>query len=449
MMKASYGSWGRLRMPKPAGVLALAHRDAPLRPPQEGTTLLPYGHGRSYGDQCFNDGGLLLDCRRLDRFVALQPDPSAAGGAWVECEAGVTLGAIARLAAARGLALPVVPGTQFVSVGGAIANDVHGKNHHRAGSFGHHLLGFELARSDGSRRWVEPADALFAATVGGMGLTGLVTRARLALQPVPSAWLTVTTERFGSLDEFDARTRAAEAAHAYVVAWVDATAGGRALGRGLLMRADPAAADAAPPHASAARLRLAVPFAPPLSPLNRLTVGAFNALYFHRVPAAGRHGLQHVEPFFHPLDAIADWNRMYGRRGFRQFQCLIPDAAGLPPLRELLQRCAESGEASFLAVLKRFGSRPSVGLLSFPAPGLTLALDFPERGLRTQRLFAELHAIVAACGGRIYAAKDSCMPPALFRSGYPHWRAFEQLRDPAFESDLWRRLMTGAGSNGD
>ena len=394
---------------------------------------LAFGMGRSYGDVCLNPGGVLWNTTGLDHFI----DLDEATGRLV-CEAGVLLRDIQRLAIPRGWMLAVTPGTQFVTVGGAIANDVHGKNHHRFGSFGDHVRRLVLARTDGRSIECGPDQAQdwFAATVGGLGLTGVIVTAELQLRRVPGPWLDSETLPFGSVDEFMALSHASEDSWEYTVAWVDCIGGGG--GRGLFMRANHAPGCGRPEPASRT---LAMPWAPPLSLVNRASLRPFNALYYHGGKWRARRSLVHYASFFYPLDKLLEWNRMYGPRGFFQYQCVVPGPQALDAIRTMLRAIAASGEGSFLAVLKAFGNRKAAGMLSFPQPGLTLALDFPNRGERTDRLFARLDTLVAEAGGRLYPAKDARMPRALFERGYPQLPGFLPFRDPGISSALSRRLL--------
>jgi FAD/FMN-containing dehydrogenase len=430
-MAQEAGSWGRYPRTRQQ-LLPLHGRNAPL-PPFEGTAL-PYGNGRSYGDSCLNPEGSLLHTRPLDRFIAFDP---ASG--LLECEPGVTLGEIIDLVLPQGWFLPVTPGTRFATVGGAIANDVHGKNHHRLGSFGHHVRRFELLRSDGSRRICEPGDDWFAATVGGLGLTGLVTRASLQLRRVPGPSLESENIRFAALDEFFALSRESAASHEYSVAWIDCLARGRSLGRGHFSRANHAAQlpGERPP---APTRQLSMPLTPPLSLVNGLSLRLFNTAYYWRQLARRKRSACHLLPFFYPLDGIGHWNRMYGPRGFLQYQCVLPPAEASSGVAALLAEIARASTGSFLAVLKEFGEQPSPGMLSFPRPGTTLALDFPNGGQATLRLLDRLDRIVDEAGGAVYPAKDARLAPASFQRAYPQWQAFSQFIDPRFSSGFWRRV---------
>ncbi|MDX1530158.1 MAG: FAD-binding oxidoreductase [Rhodothermales bacterium] len=440
---SGYESWGRVPASTPARVERLAP-EAEALPDPAGLPVLAYGRGRSYGDACLNNGGLLLDTAALDRVLDFDAEHGV-----VRCEAGVTLAELLARTVPEGWFLPVTPGTKYVTVGGAVAHDVHGKNHHRDGTVGRFVRRLELWRSDGQRLVCSPevhAD-LFQATVGGLGLTGLIRWVELQFLPVTSDRIALRRTRFDSLDDFFRINAEANARSRYTVAWVDTTATGQRLGRGLYMEGDhaPGAADGSDlpaPHPPA-EPRVRVPFDAPGGLLNRLTVRAFNGLYWRQQRRPVVEKRVHYEPFFYPLDAVGDWNRLYGRRGFFQYQSVVPSEHGPEATRAMLERIARSGEASFLAVLKTFGDVPSPGLLSFPMPGITLALDFPNRGARTRRLFRDLDRLVREAGGRLYPAKDACMSADDFRAFYPQWEAFREHVDPAFSSSFWRRVTEG------
>lgn len=440
MSTRTFTSWGRVLKPSHQA-LSVPSRHAPL--PEIESSALPHGHGRSYGDSNLNPGGALLLARQLDRFIDFDP-----ANGLLTCEAGVLLSEILLLVVPQGWFLPVTPGTQFITVGGAIANDVHGKNHHLVGTFGHHVTQFELLRSDGTRRLCSPTEHAdwFKASIGGLGLTGLITWAQFRLRRMANPFMQTESIRFRSLEEFFELSQASEVDHEYTVSWIDCAFSGRRLGRGLFNRGNhaPAAMDPALlPRGLAAGLSETarrLPVTPPVSLVNSASLKAFNLAYFHRQAGDCVQATQHYRPFFYPLDGLLEWNRIYGPKGFYQYQCVVPPAQALPAMRELLQAIARSGQGSFLAVLKQFGAVPSRGLLSFPMPGTTLALDFPNRGPQLHRLFAELDGIVAAAGGRLYPAKDGRMGPAIFRSGYPAWQDFARFVDPRFSSGFWRRV---------
>lgn len=394
---------------------------------------LAHGMGRSYGDACLNPGGQLWLTAGLDRFIAFD---EATGR--LTCEAGVLLRDIQHLAMPRGWALPVMPGTQQVTVGGAIANDVHGKNHHHSGCFGDHVLRIRLVRTDGSTLECGPGlqPGWWAATVGGLGLTGVIVEAEIQLRRAASAWLDTETVPFSGMQEFLQLSDGSETAWEHAVAWIDCLSG--PLVRGLFMRANTAGPQAQREPAPRA---LTVPFVPPVPLANRLSLRPFNALYFHRGRMKAGRTVIHGAAFHHPLDALHGWNRLYGPTGFFQYQSVVPRDAGRAATEAMLAEIARAGEGSCLAVLKTFGARAPCGMLSFVRPGVTLALDFPNRGARTLALFERLDAIVADAGGRLYAAKDARMPRALFEAGYPRLDEFVAFRDPGISSGLSRRLL--------
>jgi FAD/FMN-containing dehydrogenase len=381
-----------------------------------------------------NAGGTLWAVRGLDRFIAFDAE-----GGVIECEAGVLLKEIIDVVLPRGWFLPVVPGTQFVTVGGAIANDVHGKSHHREGCFGNHVEQLVLVRTDGAVIDCGPRQLSewFSATVGGMGLTGVVTSARLRLRKVAGPWLEVETHAFETLDAFFELSAASARDWKHTVAWIDCVGGRGGDARGVFFRGNHAAATdpIRPPR------HRTFPFTPPVSMVNRLSLRLFNQLYYHGNRLRAGRVRQHYLRFFFPLDNLLEWNRIYGPRGFYQYQCVVPTVSQHEVLRELLRRIYRSGTGSFLAVLKTFGDRPSPGLLSFPMPGTTLTLDFPNLGKRTLELFDDLNTLVQEAGGRLYPAKDAYMPREMFERGYPRLTEFLPFRDPGISSNMSRRLL--------
>ena len=434
--RADIVSWGRtprtrMQVARPAfpDELAMLARQGAKLP----HGLLAGGLRRSYGDSCINDGGALIEITGLDRFIRFDRTCGL-----LEAEAGVSLADVLKLAIPAGFFLPVTPGTKFVTLGGAIANDVHGKNHYRAGTFGRWVRSFSLLRSDGSERDVADDDGtgLFAATIGGLGLTGIITRATLQLVPIASSNMAAETIPFGNLAEFFALSAESDTSHDYTVAWVDCLATGDKLGRGIFTRAR---------HASDGELRVkppggpAVPFDAPGFLLNRFSISAFNEAYF-RLAGRARRATVSYDPFFYPLDAIGGWNRLYGARGFYQYQSVVPPATAADATAEMLRTIADAGQGSFLAVLKTFGAAVSPGLLSFPTHGTTLALDFANRSGPTLWLLDRLDAIVREAGGRLYPAKDGRLPTAMFRAGYPALDKFTSQIDPGMSSTFWRRM---------
>ena len=408
---------------------------------------LAYGNGRSYGDVCLNPDGQLWHTSGLNKLVSFDDITGR-----LVCESGVLLRDIQRLLVPRGWMLPVTPGTQLITVGGAIANDVHGKNHHAVGSFGDHVLSLSLARTSGE---VLPLDwsntpALMSATVGGLGLTGVVVTAELQLRRVGSPWLQTERLPYQGLDEFFELADASEKDWEHTVSWIDCLSGSSL--RGIFMRGNHLSQTQVQSRpslraASAAQQRLAdgkpltMPFVPPVSLINGLSLKPFNWAYYQLQKLKRGFDVVHYEPFFYPLDNLQHWNRMYGPRGFYQYQSVVPRAGGPEAVQAMLDAISASGEGSFLAVLKTFGNREAKGLLSFPMPGVTLALDFPNRGERTLALFDMLDAIVREAGGRLYMAKDARMSRDFFEAGYPRLYEFIKHRDSGISSAMSRRLM--------
>lgn len=400
-----------------------------------GHSLLAIGLGRSYGDSGLNPDGAIIDMTALDRIISFDPATGL-----LCAEAGLSFADILDLFVRRGYFLPVIPGTRFVTLGGAIANDVHGKNHHLAGTIGRWVRRIGLLRSDGTEVELTEDDqtGLFAATIGGLGLTGLITWAEIELMRIPSALMETETLPFANMDEFFAVAAESDDSADYTVAWVDCLAKGSALGRGIFTRAHHASGGTK--LAKAGKPKLNIPFAMPSFVLNSLSIRLFNSLYFYKGCRAAGKTIAPYLPYFFPLDSIGHWNRIYGRRGLYQYQSVVPPASAKDATREMLQTISRAGEGSFLAVLKTFGEKVSPGLLSFPQVGTTLALDFPNRGQLTLDLLSRLDDIVREAGGRLYPAKDGRISASMFRAGYPHWETFAQHVDPAFSSAFWRRV---------
>lgn len=396
---------------------------------------LARGMGRSYGDVCLNPGGTLVLTQGLDRFLAFDPQTGV-----LECEAGVLLGDIQRSMIAQGWALAITPGTQFVTLGGAIANDVHGKNHHAKGSFCDHVCEVTLQRSDGEIILCGPNQLpdWFAATAGGLGLTGIIRKVKLRLVRVPSPWLDCETIPFHGLDAFFEHAEAAGTGWENTVSWIDGLAGSAT--RGLFMRANPMPEPFGKLPNFKKRARR-VPLVPPISLINSASLRVFNAGYFRLGQWTAARRPVHYQHFFYPLDAIQHWNRIYGPKGFYQYQCVVPMADRKAVMSALLDTIRAFGEGSFLVVLKTFGNRPAPGLLSFVREGVTLAMDFPNRGASTEKLLTRLDAIVAESGGRLYAAKDARMSRQMFEAGYPALSEFRKYMDKGLSSAMSRRLI--------
>ena len=424
-----YSGWGRVHRAK--GDLARPERVSSLKQLCADRPAPAIGMRRSYGDACLNDGGAAIDMTRLDRILAFDEESGT-----VHVEAGAQIGALLKVFAPKGWLPPVMPGTGFATVGGAIAMDVHGKNHHCAGSFGCHVLEISLMTAKGIKVLTAKKNArLFKATIGGLGQTGPMVSAKLQLLKAKGDVMVVTERRVDSWEEFLTLLDASDAT--YSVGWIDATATDMALGRGILEEAE--TGGGLVPKAKRGKR---IPFDAPKFTLSAPVVRAFNAAYWRRVPDAGRTVVKPIDDFFFPLDKIQDWNRLYGKSGFHQFQCVVPIEAA-DKLRSMLERIAASGLASPLAVLKRMGPGRA-GYLSFPMEGYTLAVDFPNSN-EAERLIHELEAATTEAQGRIYLAKDSLAGAATIREMYPEhgdWLKAVQKADPdaAFETGLVRRL---------
>jgi decaprenylphospho-beta-D-ribofuranose 2-oxidase len=415
--------------------------------------VIARGLGRSYGDPAQNAGGLVIDMTGLARIHSLD-----AGSGLAVVDAGISLDALMRAALPLGLWVPVLPGTRQVTVGGAIAADIHGKNHHSAGSFGNHVRSLDLVTADGSIVTLTPdgdpiagsaGSELFWATVGGMGLTGIIVRATIALTPVESAYFVVDTDRTGDLDELMVLlTDGSDDRYDYSAAWFDAISTGSKLGRAVLTRGSLARRDELPPKLRLDPLAFDAPqllTAPNVFPnglANRAVFGALSEAWYRKAPKRRRNEIQNLTSFYHPLDMIGEWNRAYGARGFLQYQFVVPMSAQ-DTFRTIVEQIARSGHVSFLNVLKRFGEA-SRAPLSFPQPGWTITVDFPiRRGLA--EFCDRLDEQVLDAGGRLYLAKESRTSAATLHRMYPRideWRKLRAAADPdgVFASDLSRRL---------
>ena len=400
---------------------------------------LAVGMGRSYGDVCLLKDGTLLQTTGMSRLLAFDPETGL-----LTAETGINLAQILDFAVPRGFFLPVTPGTKYVTLGGAIANDIHGKNHHIAGTFGCHVTQFELVRSDGTRIHCSPTENpdLFSATIGGMGLTGVITWAQLRMKPIVSRKIDYQGIQYHGIDEFLDLTEQSQHVE-YTVSWVDVNSTGKNFCRGIFMQGDHSQV----PNElkSSPEPKLVFPLDLPSFALNSTTVGMFNTAFFHKQIKSRVTALQDYEPFFYPLDAVLKWNRMYGAAGLLQFQYAIPWENARQGTVEILRAVAKSGLASFLAVLKAFGDVPSPGMMSFPKPGITLALDFPIRPEKSFALFDRLAEMTHEFGGRLYPAKDARMTAPQYQAFYPQWERFARYKDPAITSSFWERVVGEQG----
>jgi FAD/FMN-containing dehydrogenase len=426
-------SWGRLSY-EDHHVIPLneRHKVANIIKTQEGTVGIAHGMGRSYGDVALNPKGLLWLTTGLNHLIRFDSKTGR-----LHCESGVLLRDIQRLFIPRGWMLPVTPGSQMVTVGGAIANDVHGKNHHALGSFGDHIQHIKLVRTDGTE--IECGPNLnaewFAATVGGLGLTGLIVEVELQLRSTSSPWLDTETIPYANLSEFFKLADSSEEYWEHTVSWIDCMS---KKGQGIFMRANP---NKDLRDTAKIKAERKIFFLPPISLVNKITLRPLNFTYYNFKKYNAGSSITHYEPFFYPLDKLLEWNRIYGPKGFFQYQSVIPRNVGQDATQAMLKEIEKSGEGSFLAVLKTFGNRESLGMLSFPEPGVTLALDFPNHAFRTLKLLDRLDAIVKEAKGRIYPAKDARMPRDLFEAGYPKLNRFLKYRDAGISSSLSRRLL--------
>lgn len=425
-------SWGRLYSSDTT--ISFLERDRCSMIFDQVKPLLIRGQGRSYGDVGLLSHANTILTQSYRYFKSFDPETGI-----LVCESGVLLKDIQDTFIPQGWMLAVTPGTQLISVGGAIANDIHGKNHHIRGNFGHHILEIELLRSDLSILVCSRKQnaELFYATLGGIGLTGVILSVKIQLLSIHSEQLDVEYLNFRGISEFLAVAQASEAWE-YTVSWIDCLSGKNV--RGIFMRANHQLHRVGHDKLIPVKATKSLPFTPPISCINLLSLKAFNYLYYHRNKTP-RRVQQHLYQFQYPLDAITNWNVLYGQKGFYQYQCVIPHEQAQAAIEDLLEIIHQAQQGSFLVVLKNFGKIKSEGMLSFPMQGLTLALDFPNLGEKTLQLFEKLDAVVIQAKGRLYLAKDARMSQEMFFETYPEAKTFEQYRDPEISSDMSKRLF--------
>jgi FAD/FMN-containing dehydrogenase len=440
-VKPPFESWGRY--PSYDATLKPLHwqGDFPATLAGAHSGALAVGMGRSYGDVCLLKEGTLMPTTSMNRLLGFDAETGL-----LTAEAGITLAQILDFAVPRGYFLPVSPGTKYVTLGGAIANDIHGKNHEAAASFGNHVPQFELVRSSGERLLCSLRENpdYYAATIGGMGLTGVITWAQLQLKPIVSRMIDYEGIQFHGIDEFlelKERYKHVE----YTVSWIDCVSTGKNFARGIFMLGDHSKIPA--PLEISPKPKLVFPMEAPGIMLNRFTISAFNTVFFHKQMKPHVKTLQDYEPFFYPLDAVLKWNRMYGKRGLLQFQYALPWESAKEGTIAILREIAKSGQASFLAVLKTFGELPSLGMMSFPMAGIMFALDFPIKPDVTFPLMQRLGDMTRDFGGRLYSAKDACMTPEQFQAFYPQWEKFARYKDPVMTSSFWERVTASEGGS--
>jgi FAD/FMN-containing dehydrogenase len=433
-LDSSFESWGRYPQYQAHVVPVHWQQDFPANIAGLHNGVLPVGMGRSYGDSCLLKDGNLVLTTAMNRLLDFDPATGI-----LTAEAGITLAQILDFCVPRGFFLPVSPGTKYVTLGGAIANDIHGKNHHVAGTFGNHVTQFELVRSDGAKRICSPTSDpdWYSATIGGLGLTGMITWASLRMRPIVSRSIDFEHIQYHGIDEFLELTDRYKHVE-YTVSWIDCASTGKNFARGVFMTGEHSQLPAE--RRPSPEPKLVFPFEAPGFALNHATVSMFNTVFFHKQLKPHVKGIQDYEPFFYPLDAVLRWNRMYGKRGLLQFQYAIPWEHAREGTLAILHEVAKSGLASFLAVLKAFGDVPSPGLLSFPQPGITLALDFPIKEGLTFPLVERLADMTREFGGRLYPAKDAAMTAVQFQTFYPQWTQLARFRDPAITSSFWERV---------
>lgn len=395
---------------------------------------LAHGLGRSYGDVCLNENGNLILTSKLKEVIEFDKENGL-----LNCDAGISLKEVLNLIAPNGWFLPVVPGTRYVSIGGAIANDIHGKNHHKFGSFGNFVESFKLLRSNGEilNCSKDENKSYFKATIGGMGLTGIIISAEIKLIKIKSEYLDTTTSRYGSLKEYWEINQEAENNFDYTVSWVDCSIKNNGGLRGVFHSGNHSKDMVSKKNKK--DISVPVPLTPPFSLVNNLTMKIINETYY-KINKTQNFKPQHYKTFFFPLDIIGSWGRAYGSKGFFQYQFVLPSESGINGINKILKEIKNYGQVPALGVLKTFGDIESVGMMSFPRKGFTMALDFQNKGPKTLNFLNRLDKIVMEYGGALYPAKDSRMSKDIFEKSFPNLNEFLNFIDPKFSSSFWRRV---------
>ena len=423
------GSWGQYPKLRGQQVYPLWQPNDPLFDLKDKNhKCLPYGNGLSYGDSCQNENGYLITTSHLDRFISFDTVRGL-----LHCQAGITLGEILSVIVPKGWILPVLPGTQNVTLGGAIANDIHGKNHWKVGSFGQHVKALNLRRTDNTNLYCseQENEKYYAATIGGLGLTGIITDAILQLEPITSSNLRCENKDFQNIEQCIELFEKTQKNTTYMVAWLD-FCNSKHIGRGIFSRAEHCDDNIL---AFEKKPTISIPFNLSNFLLNPLTIKLFNSRHYRK--QLKQPELIDIQKFFFPLDNIQNWNRIYGKRGFLQYQCVLPATGCI----EFVNQLTTLELPIFLSTLKKLGNTKSVGLLSFAQAGYTLAFDIPYQGQRTLKMLTKCDQIMAKLDGRLYPAKDARMSSADFKTGYPNWKKMLEYIDPNISSSFWQRML--------
>lgn len=434
-MKEKFFSFGRYPKVKHRDIIKIIWKNELPDLSQFDSEILPVGLGKSYGDSCLNEDGIVINTTGLNKFIEFDKDNNL-----LTVESGVTLSDCLDFLIPRGYFLITTPGTKNITVGGAIANDVHGKNHHKSGTFGNHVESFRLLRSDNKIYNCSNSEniELYKATIGGLGLTGIIIDATFKVKPVETSYIDIKSIKFDNIYEFLEINSELEKKYEFTVSWIDSTASGSELGRGIYSAGNFSNHLCNKEKKESNKV---IPFPIELPLINNITVKTFNSLFYNKQIKKIETETVHYNPFFYPLDKIDGWNKAYGKKGFIQYQFVIPFGHNIDNLIKILSVIANSGLSSFLTVLKTFGDVSSPGMLSFPRPGITMAIDFSMQNRKIFDVLKQTDEILKQTGGVIYPAKDARMSANNFQIFYPQWKEFSQYIDPKFSSSFWRRVI--------